>query len=157
MLAPWKKRYDKPRQHTKKQRHYFANKGPSSQSYGFSGSHVQMWELDHKEGWAPKNWCFWTVMLENILESPLDCKEIKPVNPKSQSWIFSLEGLTLKLNLQYFGRLMWRADSLEKTLLLRNVDLQCCVSFRCIASDSDTHTHTHIYVLSSKVQHGNYS
>ena len=68
---------------------YFANKGPSSQSYGFSSSHVWMWELDHKEGWAPKNWCFWTVVLEKTLESPLDCKEIKPVNPKgNQSWIF---------------------------------------------------------------------
>ena len=77
------------RQHTKKQRHYFANKGPSSQSYGFSSSHVWMWELDHKEGWMPKSWCFWTVVLEKTLESPLDCKEIQPVNPKGyQSWIF---------------------------------------------------------------------
>ena len=73
----------------KKQRHYFVDKGPSSQSYGFSSSHVWMWELDHKEGWAPKNWCFWTVVLEKTLESPLDCKEIRPVNPKgNQSWIF---------------------------------------------------------------------
>ena len=71
------------------QRHYFANKGPSSQSYGFSCSHVWMWELDHKESWAPKNWCFWTVMLEKTLESPLDCKEIQPVHPKGdQSWVF---------------------------------------------------------------------
>ena len=89
MLAPWKKSYDKPRQHIKKQRHYFANKGPSSQSYGFSSSHVWMWELEHKEGWALKNWCFWTVVLEKTLESPLDCKEIQPVNPKgNQFWIF---------------------------------------------------------------------
>ena len=66
-----------------------ANKGPSSQSYGFSGSHVWMWELDYKESWALKNWCFWTVVLEKTLESPLDCKEIKPVNPKgNRSWIF---------------------------------------------------------------------
>ena len=73
----------------KKQRHYFANKGPSIQSYGFSSSHVWMWELDYKESWAPKNWCFWTVVLEKTLESPLDCKEIKPVHPKrNQSWIF---------------------------------------------------------------------
>ena len=73
----------------KKQRHYFANKGPSSQSYGFSSDHVWMWELDCKEGWAPKNWCFSTVVLEKTLKSPLDCKEIKPVNPKGdQSWIF---------------------------------------------------------------------
>ena len=89
MLAPWKKSYDQPRQHIKEQRHYFANKGPSSQSYGFSSSHVWMWELDHKEGWALKNWFFWTVLLEKPLETPLDCKEIQPVNPEgSQSWIF---------------------------------------------------------------------
>ena len=87
--APWKKNYDKPRQHAKKQRHYFANKGPSSQSSGFSSSPVTMWELDHKESWMPKNWCFWTVVLEKTLESPLDYREIQPVNPKgNQSWIF---------------------------------------------------------------------
>ena len=89
MLAPWKKSYDQPRHHIKKQRHYFANKGPSSQSYGFSSSHIWMWELEHKESWALKNWCFWTVVLEKTLESSLDCKEIKPVHPKgNQSWIF---------------------------------------------------------------------
>ena len=89
MLAPWKQSYDQPRQHIKKQRHYFANKGPSSQGYSFSSSHVWMRELDYKESWAPKNWCFWTVVLQKTLESPLDCKEIKPVNPKgNQSWIF---------------------------------------------------------------------
>ena len=89
MLAPWKKSYDQPRQYIKKQSHYFANKGLSSQGYGFSSSHVWMWELDHKEGLALKNWCFWTVVLEKTLESPLNCKEIKPVNPKgNQSWIF---------------------------------------------------------------------
>ena len=77
------------RQHIKKQRHYFVNKGPSSQDYGFSSSHVWMWELDYKESWVPKNSCFWTVVLEKSLESPLDCKEIKPVNPKgNQAWIF---------------------------------------------------------------------
>ena len=75
-----KKSYDQPRQHIKKQRHYLVNKGPSSQSYGFSSSHVWMWELDYKESWVPKNWCFWTVVLEMTLESPLDFKEIKPVN-----------------------------------------------------------------------------
>ena len=80
--APWKKSYDQPRQHIKKQRHYFVNKGPSSQSYGFSRSHVWIWELNYKESWALKNWCFWTVLLEKTLESPLDCKEIQPVNPK---------------------------------------------------------------------------
>ena len=77
------------RQHIKKQRHYFANKSPSSQAYGFCSSHIWMWELDYKESWAPKNWCFWTVVLEKTLESPLTCKEIKPVNPKrNQSWVF---------------------------------------------------------------------
>ena len=90
MLAPWKKSNDKPRQCIKKQRHYFANKGPSSLSYGFSSGHVWMWELDYKEGWVLKNWCFWTVMLEKTLESSLDCKEIQPVHPKgNQSWIFT--------------------------------------------------------------------
>ena len=85
----WKESYDQPRQNIKKQRHYFANKGLSSQSYGFSSSHVWMWELDYKETWAPKNWCFWTVVLKKTLDSPLDCKEIQPVNPKgNQSWIF---------------------------------------------------------------------
>ena len=73
----------------KKQRHYFVNKGPSSQSYGSSSGHVRMWELDYKESWAPKNWCFWTMVLEATLESPLHCKEIQPVHPKrNQSWIF---------------------------------------------------------------------
>ena len=87
-LAPWKKSCDKPRQHIKKQRNHFANKGPSSQSYGFSSSHVCMWVLDHKD-WALKNWCFWTVVMENTLESPLDCKEIQSVNTKgNQPWIF---------------------------------------------------------------------
>ena len=89
MLDSWKKSYDQPRQHIKKQRHYFADKGPCSQSYGFSSSHVWMWELNQKENWVLKNWCFWTVVLEKTLESPLDCKEIKPVNPKgNQPWIF---------------------------------------------------------------------
>ena len=84
-----KKSYDQPRHHIKKQRHYFASKGPSSQSYSLSSSHVWMWELDYKEIWALKNWCFWTVVLEKTLESPLDCKEIQPVHPKGTwSWIF---------------------------------------------------------------------
>ena len=88
MLIPWQENYDLPRQHIKKQRYYFANKGQSSQGYGFSNSHVWMWELEYKESWAPKNWCFWTVGLEKTLESPLDCKEIQPVHPKgNQSWI----------------------------------------------------------------------
>ena len=81
--------YDQPRQHIEKQRYYIANKGPSSQDYGFSSGHVWIWELDCEEGWAPKNWCFWTVVLEKTLESPLDCQEIQPVHLKgNQSWIF---------------------------------------------------------------------
>ena len=89
MPAPWKKTYDQPKQHIKMQRHYFVNKGTSSQSYGFSSSHVWMWDLDYKESWAPKNWCLWTVVLEKTLESPLEYKEIQPVHPKgNQSWIF---------------------------------------------------------------------
>ena len=98
------------------------DKGPYSQSYGFSSSHVWMWELDHRECWAPKNLCFWTVVLEKTLESPLDYKEIKSVNPKgNQSWIF-MEGLILKLKLQYFGHMMERTDSLEKTLMLGKIE-----------------------------------
>ena len=89
MLTSWKESYDQPRQHIKKQRHYFANKGPSSQGYGFSSSHVWMWELNYKESWALKNWCFWTVVLEKTLESPLDCKEIQLGHPKGdQSGVF---------------------------------------------------------------------
>ena len=89
MLALWKKSYDQSREHSKKQRHYFANKSPSSQSYGFSSSHVWVWKLDYKESWALKKWCFWTVVLEKALENPLDCKEIQPIHPKgNQSWIF---------------------------------------------------------------------
>ena len=86
-----------------------------SQSYGFSSTHVQTWVLDHKEGWVLKNWCFQIVVLKKTLEGPLDSKETKPVNPKgNQPWIFT-EGLMLKLKLQYYGHLMRRADSLEKT------------------------------------------
>ena len=98
--------YDQPRQHIKKQKHYFANKGPSSQSCGFSNSHICMWELDHKEGWGQKNLCFWTVVLEKTLESPLDCKEIKPVNPKgNQPWIF-IARTDAEVEAQYFAHLM---------------------------------------------------
>ena len=90
MLALWKKSYNKPKQHIIKERHHFADKGPSSQSYGFSNSYVQMWELDHKEGWVSKNWCFQTVVLEKILEGPLDSREHKPDNPTgNQPWIFT--------------------------------------------------------------------
>ena len=89
MLTPWKESYDQPRQHIKKQRHYFVNKSPSSQGYGFSNGHVDMWKLDYKESWALENWCFWNMVLEKTLEHPLDCKEIQPVHPKGdQSWVF---------------------------------------------------------------------
>ena len=88
-LAVWKKSSDQPRQHIKKQRHYFAYKGQSSQSYGFSSSHVWMWEFHYKESWALKNWSFSTMVLEKIPESPLDCKEIQPIHPKGdQPWVF---------------------------------------------------------------------
>ena len=116
MLAPWKKSYDQLRQHIKKQRHYFVNKGPFSQSYGFSSSHVWMWELVYKESWAPKNWCFWTVVLEKTLESPLNSKEIKPVNPKgNHSWIFI--GRT---DAKHEVPLLWPPD--ENWLIGKNTD-----------------------------------
>ena len=121
-----RKNYNKPRQRIKKQRHHFADKGPHSQTYGFSSSHVWVWEMDCKESWVPKNWCFWTVVLEKTLESPLDLlarrsnqSNLKEINPG-----YSLEGLMLKLklNLQTFGHLMWRANSLEKTLMLGKME-----------------------------------
>ena len=114
-LAPWKKGYDQPRQCIKKQRHYFANKCLSNQGYGFSSSHVWIWQLDCEESWVPKNWCFCTVVLEKTLESPLDCKDsiLKETSPGC-----SLEGMMLKLKLQYFGHLLQRVDSMEKTLML---------------------------------------
>ena len=89
MLTPWEESFDQPRQHIKKQRHYFVNKGPSSQGYGFSSSHVWVWELNYKESQVLRNWCFWSVVLEKTLESPLDCKEMQPVHPKGdQCWVF---------------------------------------------------------------------
>ena len=121
MLAPWKKSHDKSRQHIKKQRCYFANKDPSSQGYVFSSGHVWMWELDYKESWTPKNWCFWTVMLDKTLRVPWTARRsnqsiLKEINPGC-----SLEGLMLKLKLQYFGHLMRRTDSFEKTLILGGI------------------------------------
>ena len=105
MLAPWKKSYDQPRHHIKKQRHDFADKGLSSQSYGFSSSHVWMWELDYKESWALKNWCFWTVVLEKTLESPLDARRsnqsiLKEITPE-----YSLEGL-----MSSWSSILWPPD-----------------------------------------------
>ena len=122
MLVLWKESYDQPRQHIKKQTHYFANKSLSSQGYRLSSSHVWMWELNYKESWAPKNCCFWTVVLKKTLESPLDCTEIQPVHPKGDQSECSLEGLVLKLKLQYVGHLMRRTDSLEKTLILGKIE-----------------------------------
>ena len=118
----WKKSYDHPRQHIKKQRHCFAKKGLSSQSYGFYSSHVWMWELGYKESWAPKNWCFWTVMLEKTLESPLEARRSNQSILKEISPEYSLKGLMLKLKLQYFGHLIQRPDSVEKTLMLGKIE-----------------------------------
>ena len=122
MLAPWKKSYDQPRQHIKKQRYYFADKGSSSQSYGFSSSHVWMWELDSKESWVTKNWCFWTVVLEKTLESFGLQGESTSQSSRKSSPKYSLEGLMLKLKLQYSGNLMCRTDSLERTLMLGKIE-----------------------------------
>ena len=106
--TPWKESYDQPRQHIKKQRHYFVNKG---QGYGFSSSHVWMWELDYTESWVPKNWCFWTVVLEKTLESPLDGKEIQPVHSKGdQSWVFI--GRT---DVEAEAPILWPPDNKELT------------------------------------------
>ena len=104
------------------QRHYFADKDQYSQSCGFSSSNVWMWELDHKGRWVPKNWCFWTVVLKNTLETSWTARKsswsiLKEIKPE-----YALEGLMLKLKLQYFGHLMWRADSLEKTLMLGKIE-----------------------------------
>ena len=142
MLTPWKESYDQPRQHIKKQRHYFADKCPSSQGCGFPSCHVWMWELDYKESWAPKNSCFWSVVLEKTLESSLNCTEIQPVHPKgNQSWIFiertdveaetsilsqypaqtqvsSTEARLFATRATREAHSMWRADSLGKTLML---------------------------------------
>ena len=119
LYSPW----GQPRHHIKKQRHYFANKVPSSQSYGFPSSHVWMWELGYKiETWVPKKCCFWTVVLEKTLKSPLDSKEVQPVHPKrNQSWIF-IGRTDTEAELQYFGHLIWRTDSLEKTLILGKIE-----------------------------------
>ena len=121
MLTPCKESYDQPRKHIKKQRHYFANKGPSNQGSSFSSGHVWMWELDCEESWVPKNWCFWRVVLEKTLESPLDSKEIQLVHTKgNQSWVFigriDVKAETLKLR-----HLMRTVDSLEKTLMLGGI------------------------------------
>ena len=105
-----------------KSRHYFVNKGLSRQGYGFSGGHVWMWELDCEESWVLKNWCFWTVVLEKTLENPLDCKEFQPVHPKGhQSWVF-IGRTDVESETPVFDHLMRRADSFEKTLMLRKIE-----------------------------------
>ena len=122
MLAYWKKSHDKTQQHIRKQRNYFANKGPSSQGYGFSSSHVWMWELDYKESWVQKNWCFWAVVLEKTLESDLDCKEIQPVHPKgNHPWIF-MRRTDAEAEAPILWPLDWRADSLEKIVMLGKIE-----------------------------------
>ena len=122
MLAPWKKTYDQPRQLTKKQRRYFDNKVKASQSYNFSSSHVWMWEVDHKDGWVLKNWCVWTVVLRRLLRVPWTARKSNQSVLKEISPEYSLEGLLLKLKFQYFGHLMWRTDSSEKTLMLGMIE-----------------------------------
>ena len=118
--TPWKESYDQPRQHIKKQRHHFDDKGLCSQSYGFSSSHVQMWESDHKKGWVPKNWCFPIVVLKKTLESPLDCKEIKPVNLKgNQPWIVIARADAEAPILQSSDV---KSQPLEKTLMLGKIE-----------------------------------
>ena len=121
MLASWKKSCDQPRQHIKRQRHFFADKRLSSQSYSFSSSHVWMCELDYKESWAPKDWCFWTVVLEKrLLRVPWTARRSnQSILKENQSW---LEGLMLQLKLQYSGYLMQRTDSFEKTLMLGKIE-----------------------------------
>ena len=122
MLAPWKKSYDKLSQHIKKQRHYFADKGLSSQSYGFSSSHVWMWDLDHKEGWTQKNDAFELWCWRRLLRVPWTARRSNQSILKEFSPEYSLEGLILKLKLQYFVHLMGRTDSLEKTLMLGKIE-----------------------------------
>ena len=124
MLASWKKTYDEPRKCIKEQRNHFADRGTYSQSYGFSSSHVQIWELDHNEGWASKNWYFQIAreLLEKTLERPLDRKEIKLVHPKgNQPWIF-IGRTDAEAEAPVFDCLMWRVDSLEKILFLGKIE-----------------------------------
>ena len=120
--APLKKSHDQSRQNIKKQRHYFTNKGRSSQSYDFSSSHVWMWELDYKESWAPKNWCFWTVVWRKLLGVSWTSRRSNQSILKKFSPGCSLEGLMLKQKLQYFGHLMRRTNSFEKTLMLGKIE-----------------------------------
>ena len=121
-LTPWKKSYEQPRWHIKKQRHYFAYNSLSSRGYGFSSSHVWMWELDHNENWVPKNWCFELWCWRRLLRVPWISRRSNQSIIKEISAEYSLEGLMLKLKLQYFDHLMWRTDSLEKILMLGKIE-----------------------------------
>ena len=122
-LSPWKVSYDQPRQHIKKQRHYFVYKDLSSQGYGFSSGYVWIWELDYKESWVLKNWRFW-IVVRRLLRIPWTERRSKQSILKEISPGCSLVGLMLKLKLQYFGHLMQRADSLEKTLMLGKIEVR---------------------------------
>ena len=122
-LSPWKESYDKPGQYIKKQSPHFADKDPYDQSYGFASGHIWMWELDHKEGWAPKIWCFRTVV-RRLLRDPWTARRLNQSILKEINSDYSLEGLILKLKLQYFGHLMGRADSFEKTLMLGKIEAE---------------------------------
>ena len=120
-LAPWKESYEKPSQHIQKQRYHFANKGSYSQSYDFSNSHIGIRELDHKEGWVSKNWSFQIVLLRRFLRAPWTARSnqsiLKEINPE-----YSLEGLMLKLKFQYFGHMIWRPNSLQRTVILVKIE-----------------------------------
>ena len=122
MLTPWKESYDQPRQHIEKQRYYFANKGPSSQGHDFSSGHEWMWELDSKDSWVPKTDAFELWCWRRLLRVPWTARRSNQSILKEISSGCSLEGLMLKLKLQYFGHLMWRADSFKKTLMLGKIE-----------------------------------
>ena len=128
-LTPWKEGYVQPRHHIKKQRHYFANKGLSSQGYGFLSSHVWMWELDYEESWVPKNLCFWTVVLEMTLESLLDCKDTQLVHPKDKSWVF-----TERTDVEAETPILWPPD-VKSWLIWKD-----CYAGKCFPGGSDGKT-----------------
>ena len=140
MIASWQESDDKPRQCVEKQRHHSVDNSLYYQGCGLPSGHVRLWELDCKDDRVPKNWCLWTVVLEKAPESPLDSKEIKPVNLKgNQSWI--LVGRTmLKLNFRYFSHLIWTPDSLEKSLMLGKIEgrRRGCQRMRWLDSITDT-------------------
>ena len=122
VIASWQESYDKPGQCVEKQRHYSADKGSYSQGYRLPSSHIRLWELDHKEGRMPKNWCLRIVALEKTPESPLDSKEISQSILREMNTEYSLQGLMLKLKVQYFGHLMQTDNSLEKSLIWGKIE-----------------------------------